>query len=99
LSIDKPRFLPCGDCAVTVEFGNEISPKLNNLALGLDAAIRDAALPGVIETVPPRPVRPPRDHARRDRGAGRKDFGNAPNNCSDTPPLEGAGGIWRRIWH
>jgi KipI family sensor histidine kinase inhibitor len=52
LSINKPRFLPCGDCAVTVEFGDEISPKLNNLALGLDAAIRDAALPGVVETVP-----------------------------------------------
>lgn len=48
----KPRFLPCGDCAVTIEFGDEISPQLNNLALGLDSALRDASLPGVIETVP-----------------------------------------------
>lgn len=52
MNMDKPRVLPCGDCALTIEFGDEISPKLNKLALGLDAAIRDAMLPGVIETVP-----------------------------------------------
>ncbi len=52
MSVPSPRFLPCGDTAVTVEFGSEISPAFNALALGLDAALRDAHLPGVIETVP-----------------------------------------------
>jgi KipI family sensor histidine kinase inhibitor len=48
----SPRFLACGDSAVTVEFGREISPALNALALGLDAALRDSPIPGIIETVP-----------------------------------------------
>ena len=47
-----PRVLPCGDSAVTIEFGAEISPELNALALALDSALRDASLPGVIETLP-----------------------------------------------
>jgi len=52
LSIPSPRFLACGDTAVTVEFGREISPELNALALGLDAALREAPVPGIVETVP-----------------------------------------------
>lgn len=52
MSDASPRFLPCGDCAFTVEFGDEISPRLNSLALDLDVAIRGASLPGVTETIP-----------------------------------------------
>lgn len=46
------RFLPCGDAAVTVEFGSEIDPAVNARVLALDAAINAAKLPGLIETVP-----------------------------------------------
>jgi KipI family sensor histidine kinase inhibitor len=46
----SPRILPCGDAALTVEFGAEIDPALNARVLALDP--RAAALPGVVETVP-----------------------------------------------
>jgi KipI family sensor histidine kinase inhibitor len=46
------RFLPCGDGAVTVEFGTEIDPALSARVLALDA-ILDAERPaGFIEAVP-----------------------------------------------
>ena len=46
------RFLPCGDAAVTVEFGTAIDPTLSARVLALDA-ILDAEKPaGLIETVP-----------------------------------------------
>jgi allophanate hydrolase subunit 1 len=46
------RFLPCGDSAVTVEFGMEIDPALSARVLALDA-ILDAERPaGFIEAVP-----------------------------------------------
>jgi KipI family sensor histidine kinase inhibitor len=46
------RFLPCGDAAVTVEFGMEIDPALSARVLALDA-ILDAERPaGFIEAVP-----------------------------------------------
>ena len=46
------RFLPCGDAAVTVEFGTAIDPALSARVLALDA-ILDAEKPvGLIETVP-----------------------------------------------
>ena len=46
------RFLPCGDAAVTVEFGTAIDPALSARVLALDA-ILDAEKPtGMIETVP-----------------------------------------------
>jgi len=47
-----PRFLSCGDTAVTVEFGTEIDDGLNALCLAFDAALTEAAIPGVIETLP-----------------------------------------------
>ena len=46
-----PKFLPCGDGAVTVEFGDIIDPEINARALALDASLRAAPFPGVIETV------------------------------------------------
>lgn len=47
-----PRLLPSGDGALTVEFGATVSADLNARVLALDAAVRAAAFPGVIETVP-----------------------------------------------
>ena len=46
------RFLPCGDTAVTVEFGACIDRVVNEAVLRLNAFVRAANLPGVVETVP-----------------------------------------------
>ena len=46
------KFLPCGDTALVVEFGDRIDRGLSDRVLGLDARIRAAGLPGVIESVP-----------------------------------------------
>ncbi|HEV8663507.1 MAG TPA: 5-oxoprolinase subunit PxpB [Candidatus Methylomirabilis sp.] len=47
-----PRFLPAGDAALTVEFGNRIALPLNRKVRALALAMEKAALPGVIEVVP-----------------------------------------------
>ncbi len=47
-----PRLLPCGDGAVSVEFGDSVDPTLNGLVLALDAALSQAPPRGLIETVP-----------------------------------------------
>ena len=47
-----PRFLACGDSAVTIEFGDGIDPAVNARVLALDAALTAAAIPGLVETVP-----------------------------------------------
>lgn len=47
-----PRFLACGDSAVTIEFGTEIDDAVNDLSLAFDAALANAAIPGVVETLP-----------------------------------------------
>src|SRR5919202_4164826 len=46
------RFLPAGDTAVIVEFGLDIDRAVSERVLRLSARVREAALPGVIETVP-----------------------------------------------
>ena len=46
------RFLPCGDAALTIEFGDSIDPAISARVLALDAALRAEAIPGLIETVP-----------------------------------------------
>jgi KipI family sensor histidine kinase inhibitor len=50
------RYLSCGDTAFSVEFGNEISPRINGQVMALHAAIGQAkasgALGGLVETVP-----------------------------------------------
>ncbi len=50
------RYLSCGDTAFTVEFGNEISPRINGQVMALHAAIGDARaagqVAGLVETVP-----------------------------------------------
>ncbi|MDE0305081.1 MAG: 5-oxoprolinase subunit PxpB [Albidovulum sp.] len=52
MSPNYPRVLPCGDSALTIEFGNEIDARLNEQVIELDREVRRARLPGVIETVP-----------------------------------------------
>jgi KipI family sensor histidine kinase inhibitor len=46
------RFLLSGDTAVTVEFGDRIDRVLSEAVLRLNAFVRAANLPGVVETVP-----------------------------------------------
>ncbi|NIR32616.1 MAG: 5-oxoprolinase subunit PxpB [Gammaproteobacteria bacterium] len=48
----RVRFLPAGDCALVVEFGNRIDRALNARVLGLAERIEAAGLAGVVETVP-----------------------------------------------
>lgn len=49
---DYPRFLPLGDAALTVEFGNAVAPELNEQVIALDLALAAAELDGILETVP-----------------------------------------------
>ena len=48
----EPRVLPCGDCAVAVELGDEISREVNARVLALDYLLREAAPAWLVETVP-----------------------------------------------
>ncbi len=45
-----PRVLPMGDRGVLVEYAPEVSPEINALVRGADAAL--ARLPGIVEVVP-----------------------------------------------
>ena len=47
-----PRFLPSGDTALVVEFSDKIDRHISSLVLALAQRIDDAAVDGVIETVP-----------------------------------------------
>ncbi len=46
------RFLPAGDLAVCVEFGEEISVEVNTRVRALEFLIQQKGLTGVVETVP-----------------------------------------------
>src|SRR3984893_4638054 len=48
----KPRYLPAGESALVVDFGDTIDPKIHDQVLALDAALQQANWEGVIETVP-----------------------------------------------
>ncbi len=48
----EPKFLPAGDLAVSVEFGDEISREVNTRVRALEYLIQRTAIPGVEETVP-----------------------------------------------
>jgi KipI family sensor histidine kinase inhibitor len=50
--VPTPKILPCGDSALTVEFGDTIDPDLNGLVLALDDSLRRHAPAGLVETVP-----------------------------------------------
>lgn len=47
-----PRFLPAGDGAVTIEIANAIDPAINDMIVTIDRRIGEAAIDGVIETIP-----------------------------------------------
>jgi KipI family sensor histidine kinase inhibitor len=48
----QPQFLPAGDVAVSVEFGDEISLKVNTRVRALEYLIQQRKIPGVQEMVP-----------------------------------------------
>lgn len=48
----EPKFLPAGDLAVSVEFGDEISREVNTRVRALEYLIQQKAISGVQETVP-----------------------------------------------
>jgi KipI family sensor histidine kinase inhibitor len=47
-----PRIVPCGEAALVVEFGDAIDAAINAQVLGLDRAVAQANIQGVIEAVP-----------------------------------------------
>ena len=49
---ERPRFLPGGEKALFIEFGNVITPELNCRVRHMLLAIEKAGIPGVIEAVP-----------------------------------------------
>ncbi len=48
----EPRFLPCGDLALSVELGEDINRVVNARVLALEYLIQQKRLGGVTETVP-----------------------------------------------
>jgi len=48
----QPRFLPAGESALVVEYGQTIDPAIHDCVLALDAALAAARPEGLIETVP-----------------------------------------------
>ena len=47
-----PRYLPLGECALTVEFGATIDPAIHAKVLALDAVLQQMPIEGLYETVP-----------------------------------------------
>ena len=50
--LPNPRYLAAGESALVVEFGTTIDPRIYDCVLALDAAIQQANVEGVTETVP-----------------------------------------------
>jgi KipI family sensor histidine kinase inhibitor len=48
----QARFLPGGDTALVVEFGDRVDRRLSGLVLALAHRLENAAIPGVVEAVP-----------------------------------------------
>jgi inhibitor of KinA len=48
----EPRFLPCGDLALSVELGDDINREVNARVLALEYLIQQRRVSGVTETVP-----------------------------------------------
>jgi inhibitor of KinA len=50
------QFLPCGDTALSIEFGKEVDPLINARVMAFDeeiqALLKEGRLPGVVETIP-----------------------------------------------
>jgi KipI family sensor histidine kinase inhibitor len=52
IATPRPRILPSGDAAVTVEFGRNIDPAINRRVLALDRLVAGERIEGVRETIP-----------------------------------------------
>lgn len=48
----RPSFLPCGDRALVVQFGDNINADVNDRVIALAAALEAADIAGVVEAVP-----------------------------------------------
>lgn len=49
---DRPRYLDCGEAALSVEFGDRVDPDIHARVLALDETLRAAAIAGLRETTP-----------------------------------------------
>ena len=49
--MSEVRYLVAGDSAVSVEFGNEISPEINKKIRAFKIAVEKIDIPGIVETV------------------------------------------------
>jgi len=91
--VTAPRILPCGDSAVTVEFGHTIDPTINGMVLALDDIVRAHAPVGLIETVPTyRSLTVQFDPVTTDYGAL---IGFLNDAAKDIAPREAVGRRWR----
>lgn len=52
MEYERPRFLDCGEAALSVEFGDSVDPAINARVLALDDMLRAASPPGLYETTP-----------------------------------------------
>jgi KipI family sensor histidine kinase inhibitor len=50
--IPRPRILPSGDAAATVDFGRDIDPEINRKVLALDRRVAQESIIGICETIP-----------------------------------------------
>ena len=100
--VPTPKILPCGDSALTVEFGDTIDPDINGMVLALDDIVRARAPAGLLETVPTYrsltvQFDPVDDRLRGpDPAPERGDEGSGAAQRR-RPALARAGGLWRRI--
>ncbi|TLG77733.1 allophanate hydrolase subunit 1 [Methylocystis sp. B8] len=52
MEYEAPRFLDCGEAALSVEFGDSVDPAINARVLALDECLRAAMPAGLRETTP-----------------------------------------------
>lgn len=50
--MSQVKILLCGDRAISLEFGTEITPEISTKIRAFQVALEDSALPGIVETVP-----------------------------------------------
>ena len=52
MEYEVPKILPCGDQAVSIEFGDRIDPKINRKVLHLFDRLRARPIPGIKDLIP-----------------------------------------------
>jgi inhibitor of KinA len=52
LEYDSPKILPCGDQAVSIEFGDSIDPRISRKVLELFDRLRARPVPGIKDLIP-----------------------------------------------